>query len=112
MKPSRVGFVAVVLLSVVQLVGAEEPTVRMQDIERVIRESEYHVTWQDQTVLPDLEAAWQAPNRAQNLRFYFTEDGLRVVDRTYSEQPKTGWKPVVVNSRRALSTTRVVFGTS
>jgi len=44
MKPSRVGFVAVVLLSAVQLVGAEEPTVRMEDIERVIRESEYHVT--------------------------------------------------------------------
>jgi len=63
MKPSRVGFVVVVLLSVVQFVSAEEPTVRMQDIERVIRESEYHVTWQDQTVLPDLEAAWQAPNR-------------------------------------------------
>jgi len=88
MKPSRVGFVAVMLLSVVQLVGAEEPTVRMQDIERVIRESEYHVTWQDQTVLPDLEAAWHAPNRAQNLRFYFTDDGLRVVDRTAEGSPE------------------------
>jgi hypothetical protein len=88
MKPSRVGFVIVVLLSVVQLVGAEEPTVRMQDIDRIIRESEYHVTWQDQTVLPDLEAAWQAPNRAQNLRFYFTEDGLRVVDRTAESSPE------------------------
>jgi len=60
----------------------------MQDIERVIRESEYHVTWQDQTVLPDLEAAWHATNRAQNLRFYFTDDGLRVVDRTADGSPE------------------------
>ncbi len=58
------------------------------EIERSIQESEYHVTWQDQTVLPDLKAAWQAPNRAQNLRFYFTEGGLRVVDRTAEGSPE------------------------
>ncbi len=52
------------------------------EIERSIEESEYHVNWQDATVLPDLEAAWHAANRAHDLRFYFTDQGLRVVDRT------------------------------
>jgi|GEM_PF-2342897 len=47
-----------------------------------IRRSEYHVTWQDKTFLPDLPAAYQAPNRAQNLRAYFTNEGVRVIPRT------------------------------
>ncbi|RLE21451.1 MAG: hypothetical protein DRJ65_16010, partial [Acidobacteria bacterium] len=60
----------------------------MAAIERIIRQSEYQMTWQDQTVLPDLKAAWHAPSRAHNLRFYFTEDGLRVVDRTAQDSPE------------------------
>jgi hypothetical protein len=47
-----------------------------------IGESEYFLTWQERTVLPDLQAAWQAPNRAHNFRSYFTERGIRVVRRT------------------------------
>ena len=47
-----------------------------------IRHSEYHVTWQDSTYLPDVPAAYQAPNRAQGLRTYFTPDGLRIIPRT------------------------------
>ncbi len=43
-----------------------------------IRESEYHVTWQDHTYLPDLAAAYQTPNRAHNLRTYFAPDGVRL----------------------------------
>ena len=35
--------------------------------------SEYHVTWQNQTALQDLPAAWQAPNRAHGFRTYFVE---------------------------------------
>ncbi len=50
--------------------------------QREIRDSEYFVTWQDVTVLADLPAAWQAPNRAHNFRSYFTERGIRVVRRT------------------------------
>ncbi len=44
------------------------------DIERSIREAEYNITRQAQTVMPNLGAAWHATNRAQNLRFYFTGD--------------------------------------
>ena len=36
-----------------------------------ISRSEYQVTWQDRTYLPDLPAAYQAPNWAHNLRTYF-----------------------------------------
>jgi len=44
--------------------------------------AEYHVTWQEQTYLADLPAAYQAPNRAHDLRSYFTSDGIRVIRRT------------------------------
>jgi hypothetical protein len=47
-----------------------------------IRQSEYHITWQDHTALADLSAAYQAPNRAHNLRTYFTPDGIRVIPRS------------------------------
>ncbi len=42
---------------------------------------EYHLSWQEQPEIPGLEAAWQAPNRAHNLRTYFTHEGIRVVPR-------------------------------
>ena len=51
-----------------------------------IQKEEYNITWQDETILPDAKAAWQAPNRAQGFRTYFTEDGIRVV-------PRAGEKP-------------------
>jgi hypothetical protein len=51
-------------------------------VQEDIRRSEYHVTWQDTTYLPDLPAAYQAPNRAQGLRTYFAPSGVRVIPRT------------------------------
>ena len=48
---------------------------------RNIQQSEYHVTWQEQTYLADVPAAYQAPNRAHNLRTYFTPEGIRVIPR-------------------------------
>ena len=51
-------------------------------VQKQIRESEYHVTWQNKTCLPNLGSAYQAPNRAHNLRTYFTPEGIRVVPRT------------------------------
>ena len=57
-------------------------------MQKNIAASEYHVTWQEQTVLPDIEAAWQAPNRAHNLRTYFTPNGFRMVPRT---EAKPSW---------------------
>jgi len=50
-----------------------------------IRRSEYQVTWQDETYLPDLAGAYQAANRAQDLRTYFEAGGIRVIQRTGTE---------------------------
>ncbi len=54
-------------------------------VQEQIRQSEYDVTWQDSTYLPDVPAAYQAPNRAQDLRTYFTPDGPVVIPRTLTE---------------------------
>ena len=51
-------------------------------VQEDIGRSEYQVTWQDHTYLPDLRTAYQAPNRAHNLRTYFTPDGIRLIPRT------------------------------
>jgi hypothetical protein len=56
-----------------------------------IRQSEYQIHWQDQTGLPDLPAAYQAPNRAHNLRTYFTSDGIRVIPRVFENTPSWTW---------------------
>jgi K319L-like, PKD domain/FG-GAP repeat len=57
-----------------------------------IRQSEYQVSWQEQTYLTDLLAAYQAPNRAHNLRTYFTPEGIRVIPRTFEgETPPWEW---------------------
>jgi uncharacterized repeat protein (TIGR01451 family) len=53
----------------------------MSSARHQIQEAEYHVTWQEQTHLRGLAAAWHAPNRAQNLRSYFTGRGVRVIPR-------------------------------
>ena len=50
--------------------------------QKYIRHSEYNVTWQKKTVLPDISCAWQAPNRAHGFRTYFNENGFRIVPRT------------------------------
>jgi hypothetical protein len=52
-----------------------------QSVQTNIRRSEYHITWQEKTLLPDVTAAFQAPNRAHNLRTYFTPKGIRVIPR-------------------------------
>ncbi|MCX5772977.1 MAG: integrin alpha, partial [Candidatus Hydrogenedentes bacterium] len=59
-------------------------------VQKDIAAGEYAVTWQDETVLPEVAGAYQAPNRAQDLRTYFTEAGPRVVRRT-SETPEWVW---------------------
>ena len=51
-------------------------------VQEDIGRSEYQATWQDHTQLPDVPAAHQAPNRAHNIRTYFTSAGIRVVPRT------------------------------
>jgi hypothetical protein len=51
-------------------------------VQAQIGQSEYQISWQERTGLPDVAAAYQAPNRAHNLRTYFTPAGIRVVPRT------------------------------
>ncbi len=59
-------------------------------VQESIRQSEYHVTWQDQIHMSGLPGAYQAPNRAHDLRTYFTPDGIRIVRRTEVE-PSWEW---------------------
>jgi len=54
-------------------------------VQEQIRQSEYDITWQDTTYVPDAPAAYQSPNRAHDLRTYFTPDGLVVIPRTGAE---------------------------
>jgi hypothetical protein len=51
-------------------------------VQKEIRQSEYHITWQEQTALPGAASAYQAPNRAQGLRSYFTAAGPAIVSLT------------------------------
>jgi len=58
-------------------------------VQKDIREREYHVTYQEKGVIPGITPAYQAPNRAQNLRTYFRPQGIVVIPRT-EETPS--WK--------------------
>ncbi len=51
-------------------------------VQQDIHRSEYLITWQEQTHLQEMPSAYQAPNRAHNLRTYFTPEGIHVIPRT------------------------------
>ncbi|MBN2549710.1 MAG: FG-GAP repeat protein [Anaerolineales bacterium] len=76
-------------LAAVDAVPASQPEPISQDwfatVQDNLRREEYHITWQDTTYLADLPAAYQAPNRAHNLRTYFTPDGIAVIPRVLPE---------------------------
>jgi CSLREA domain-containing protein len=60
-------------------------------VQEDIRQSEYHITWQEHADL-DVAAAYQAPNRAHNLRTTFTPHSIRVVPRVFEgETPPWEW---------------------
>ncbi len=61
--------------------GALTSTGWWAGVQEAIRQSEYNITWQEGTFLPDLPQAYQAPNRAHNLRTYFTSTGIRIIPR-------------------------------
>jgi len=54
-------------------------------VQENIKQSEYEITWQDMPVPADLPPSYQAPNRAHNLRTYFTAEGIRVIPSTEAE---------------------------
>jgi len=58
-------------------------------VQKNIREQEYHVTYQENTSLIDIPEAYHAPNRAQNLRTYFTPEKIEIVSRKNLE---TKWR--------------------
>ena len=60
----------------------EAPSEWWSAVQQQIAEEEYAVSWQTATGVPGLDAAWQAPNRAHDLRTFFTPLGIRVVRRT------------------------------
>ena len=73
-------------------------------VEVDIRQSEYHVTWQEQTYLADVDASYQAPNRAQNLRTYFAAEGLIIIPRVWpegGEAPPWRWELQLIAWGRA-----------
>ena len=47
----------------------------LESVQKDLRQREYNLTWQEQTSLPGVKAAYQAPNRANNLRTFFTPQG-------------------------------------
>ena len=70
--------------------GTDVPGAWWSQAQQEIAREEYQVTWQTETALPDLDAAWHAPNRSHGLRIYFTEEGIRVVPRT-DDAPSWEW---------------------
>jgi hypothetical protein len=77
--------------------------------ERELRQREYEMSWQERTVLDDLEAAWQAPNRAHDFRAYFTEGGVRLVPRREA-RPSWEWSLALVGYGRGTAVAPVEAG--
>ncbi len=53
----------------------------LSQVAKNLQAREYHITWKEKTSVADLQAAYQAPNRAHNIRTYFTSDGIRLIPR-------------------------------
>ena len=65
-------------------VPGSAPAGWLAQVKEDIRRSEYNVTMA-KCVLPDVEEAYQAPNRKCGVRTYFLPDGVAMVPRTGSE---------------------------
>ena len=74
--------------------------------EESIHDSEYEITWQEETYLDDLARGWQAPNRAHGFRTYFTESGIRVIPRA-SGKPAWEWGLSLIGYGRGERIARV-----
>ncbi len=61
-------------------------------VQQDIRRSEYHIIRQNQSGLIGIPASYQAPNRSQNLRTYFTATGIRIIPRVFDgKTPPWAW---------------------
>jgi hypothetical protein len=59
-------------------------------VQQQIAEAEYAVSCQERPLVPTVGPAWQAPNRAQAFRTYFTDGGPVVIPRT-EDVPSWRW---------------------
>ncbi|GMW00562.1 MAG: hypothetical protein AMXMBFR84_16990 [Candidatus Hydrogenedentota bacterium] len=57
----------------------------MSQVQEGIRKAEYNITWQDNSVIEGEPGGLHATNRAANLRAYFREDGVQIVERETSD---------------------------
>ncbi len=73
----------------------DESTTQTDGISQILQQlqaEEYFVTWAEHTYLPELSASYQAPNRAQNLRTYFTAGGAVIIPRHLEEEGTSPWR--------------------
>ncbi len=60
-------------------------------VQEDICKSEYNISWQEQTYLPDVAAAYHSFNRAHNLRTYFTPQGFQSIPAATDNTPEWVW---------------------
>ncbi len=70
-----------------------------------LRAAEYQATWQVPTGVDGVIEAWEAPNRANDLRILFAEDGVHVVPRRETT-PSWHWRMQLVGVGREGSVRR------
>lgn len=65
-----------------QLVEQEQTAVSwLTAVQNQIEQTEYQISWQPDVPVAGVDAAYHAPNRAHDLRAYFTADGIQVQPR-------------------------------
>jgi hypothetical protein len=60
----------------------------LASVQEELKKQEYQVSWQENTGLPGGQSAYQAPNRMQEVRTYFTKQGIQMLPRQGGE----GWR--------------------
>ena len=74
------------------------------NVQKDIAEKEYHVSRVEKAALQEISGGvFQAPNRAHNLRTYFTMNGPRVIRRT-GESPEWVWGLELLNAKAVKKT--------
>ena len=90
--------------------GAEMPNMEKvegsgwyQEAVTRIQEEEYEVSWQEKSALPGGKPSYHMVNRAQDLRLYFSPEGISAIRRT-GAQPSwiLGWSINIGRSDKAL----------
>jgi len=89
--PARVDAEAKAQISA-RLTQADEPVEGLDGILEQIESQEYDVTWVEHTYLPELPAAYQAPNRASGFRTYFTDKGAVIIPRLLQDGEPPPWR--------------------